>query len=45
MYVPRDNLFLVEVANVLKGLPRFWVKWQGFDKKKDMTWEPEDNLK
>jgi hypothetical protein len=35
---------LLEIANILKGFPVFLVKWQGFNKKKDMTWEPEDNL-
>ena len=23
----------------------FQVKWKGFESKKDLTWEPEDNLK
>ncbi|KAJ9412735.1 hypothetical protein QL093DRAFT_2570403 [Fusarium oxysporum] len=23
----------------------FQVKWEGFDSKNDLTWEPEDNLK
>ncbi|EJT80636.1 heterochromatin protein one [Gaeumannomyces tritici R3-111a-1] len=27
------------------GNPRFEVKWEGFDKKEDRTWEPEDNLR
>lgn len=26
------------------GVLRFHVKWQGYEKKSDMTWEPEDNL-
>ena len=24
---------------------KFHVKWEGYDEKKDMTWEPEENLK
>jgi hypothetical protein len=24
---------------------KFHVKWEGYDSKKDMTWEPEDNLR
>ncbi|CAH0052791.1 unnamed protein product [Clonostachys solani] len=27
-----------------KGNIRFQVKWEGYDSKKDLTWEPEDNL-
>ncbi|KAJ3455191.1 hypothetical protein MRS44_013791 [Fusarium solani] len=27
------------------GILKFLVKWEGFDSKKDWTWEPEDNLK
>jgi hypothetical protein len=26
------------------GELRFEVKWEGYDKKSDMTWEPEENL-
>ncbi|KAJ0110073.1 hypothetical protein J7T55_014876 [Diaporthe amygdali] len=26
------------------GEPRFEVKWEGWDKKSDRTWEPEENL-
>ncbi|KAK7736524.1 hypothetical protein SLS53_006955 [Cytospora paraplurivora] len=26
------------------GEPRFEVKWEGYDKKSDRTWEPEENL-
>ncbi|KAJ4393442.1 hypothetical protein N0V93_002652 [Gnomoniopsis smithogilvyi] len=26
------------------GKPRFEVKWEGYDKKSDRTWEPEENL-
>ncbi|KAH8887645.1 hypothetical protein GQ53DRAFT_784238 [Thozetella sp. PMI_491] len=28
-----------------EGEPLFHVKWEGYEKKSDMTWEPEDNLK
>ncbi|KLU86575.1 heterochromatin protein one [Magnaporthiopsis poae ATCC 64411] len=27
------------------GNPRFEVKWEGFEKKEDRTWEPEENLR
>ncbi|KAJ9151393.1 Chromo domain-containing protein 2 [Pleurostoma richardsiae] len=27
------------------GEPRFQVKWEGYEKKSDRTWEPEDNLR
>lgn len=27
-----------------QGTPRFEVKWEGWDKKSDRTWEPEENL-
>ncbi|KAK4043098.1 hypothetical protein C8A01DRAFT_32737 [Parachaetomium inaequale] len=27
-----------------KGKPLFEVKWEGYDKKSDRTWEPEENL-
>lgn len=26
------------------GQLRFEVKWEGYEKKSDRTWEPEDNL-
>ena len=28
----------------LKGTLKFQVKWEGYNDKKDLTWEPEDNL-
>lgn len=28
----------------IQGEPRFEVKWEGWDKKSDRTWETEDNL-
>ncbi|KAK0708194.1 chromo domain-like protein [Lasiosphaeris hirsuta] len=28
-----------------KGDPLFQVKWEGYEKKSDRTWEPEDNLR
>lgn len=31
-------------ADTLQGKPSFLVKWEGYEKKTDMTWEPEDNL-
>lgn len=27
-----------------QGEPRFEVKWEGYEKKSDRTWEPEENL-
>ncbi|KAF5870278.1 putative heterochromatin protein one protein [Botrytis fragariae] len=27
-----------------EGVLRFQVKWEGYEKKSDMTWEPEENL-
>lgn len=27
-----------------QGTLKFHVKWEGYDKKSDMTWEPEENL-
>ncbi|VUC20817.1 unnamed protein product [Clonostachys rosea] len=43
-----EELFVVEkilghmVDN--KGNIRFQVKWEGYESKKDLTWEPEENL-
>jgi hypothetical protein len=31
--------------SVGQGEPRFQVKWEGYEKKSDRTWEPEDNLR
>ncbi|KAJ6787917.1 hypothetical protein PWT90_01900 [Aphanocladium album] len=43
-----DNLFIVEAIKKHMidedGSLKFHVKWEGYDKKSDMTWEPEDNL-
>jgi hypothetical protein len=27
-----------------QGVPLYEVKWEGYDKKSDRTWEPEENL-
>ena len=27
-----------------QGNPLFEVKWEGYEKKSDRTWEPEENL-
>jgi hypothetical protein len=27
-----------------QGLPLYEVKWEGYEKKSDRTWEPEENL-
>ncbi|KAH7132700.1 hypothetical protein EDB81DRAFT_659907, partial [Dactylonectria macrodidyma] len=44
-----DGLFIVETiknhAIDKNGNLMFQVKWKGFESKKDLTWEPEDNLK
>ncbi|KAH7117190.1 chromo domain-like protein [Dactylonectria estremocensis] len=44
-----DGLFIVETIknHVIdkNGNLMFQVKWKGFESKKDLTWEPEDNLK
>ncbi|KAG6996360.1 Chromo domain-containing protein cec-3 [Fusarium oxysporum f. sp. conglutinans] len=44
-----DGLFIVETiknhATDKNGNLMFQVKWKGFESKKDLTWEPEDNLK
>ncbi|KAH7109725.1 hypothetical protein B0J13DRAFT_462764, partial [Dactylonectria estremocensis] len=39
-----DGLFIVETIKNHGNL-MFQVKWKGFESKKDLTWEPEDNLK
>lgn len=28
----------------VQGTIKFQVKWEGWDKKSDLTWEPEDTL-
>ncbi|KAH7118314.1 hypothetical protein EDB81DRAFT_848065 [Dactylonectria macrodidyma] len=38
-----DGLFIVETIKNHGNL-MFQVKWKGFESKKDLTWEPEDNL-
>ncbi|KAH7137594.1 hypothetical protein EDB81DRAFT_844136 [Dactylonectria macrodidyma] len=38
-----DDLFIVETIKNHGNL-MFQVKWKGFESKKDLTWEPEDNL-
>ncbi|KAM6514047.1 hypothetical protein FALCPG4_015223 [Fusarium falciforme] len=44
-----DEFFIVETIknHVIDndGILKLLVKWEGFDSKKDWTWEPEDNLK
>jgi chromobox protein 1 len=35
----------MRITNIfLKGVLRFQVKWEGYNKKSDLTWEPEENL-
>lgn len=29
---------------ILQGTLKFQVKWEGYESKKDLTWEPEENL-
>lgn len=31
-------------ADIFQGKPSFLVKWEGYEKKTDMTWEPEENF-
>ncbi|KFA53717.1 hypothetical protein S40293_09647 [Stachybotrys chartarum IBT 40293] len=42
------DIFIVETIKnhviAKNGNPIFLVKWKGFESKKDLTWEPEDNL-
>ncbi|KAK7417392.1 hypothetical protein QQZ08_011644 [Neonectria magnoliae] len=43
-----DDVFVVEAIKKHTidedGTLKFQVKWEGYDKKKDLTWEPERNL-
>ncbi|TVY18892.1 Chromo domain-containing protein 2 [Lachnellula arida] len=44
-----DDEFVVEkivghLVDEVSGELRFEVKWEGYDKKSDRTWEPEENL-
>ncbi|KAK3181711.1 hypothetical protein K4F52_006927 [Lecanicillium sp. MT-2017a] len=43
-----DDVFIVEAIKKHMidedGTLKFHVKWEGYESKKDMTWEPEDNL-
>lgn len=32
------------LITIQDGILRFEVKWEGYDKKSDRTWEPEENL-
>lgn len=36
---------MVGVAKYPKGSLKFWVKWAGWNRVSDMTWEPEDHLR
>jgi hypothetical protein len=29
---------------VIQGVLKFEIKWEGYEKKADRTWEPEENL-
>ncbi|PHH58784.1 hypothetical protein CDD81_4583 [Ophiocordyceps australis] len=44
-----EDEFIVETIKKhmvdVDGTLKFLVKWEGWDKKTDMTWEPEENLK
>jgi len=46
--LPEDEYVVEKITNHLidndTGELRFEVKWEGFEKKSDRTWEPEDNL-
>jgi len=43
-----DDVFVVEAIKKHMvdeaGILQFQVKWEGYEKKADMTWEPEENL-
>ncbi|UKZ50223.1 hypothetical protein TrVGV298_004481 [Trichoderma virens] len=43
-----DDVFIVEAIKKHMidedGTLKFQVKWEGYEKKSDMTWEPEENL-
>ncbi|KAH8126779.1 hypothetical protein ACSS6W_002364 [Trichoderma asperelloides] len=43
-----DDVFIVEAIKKHMidedGTLKFHVKWEGYEKKSDMTWEPEENL-
>ncbi|KAL6897007.1 hypothetical protein GGI43DRAFT_428792 [Trichoderma evansii] len=43
-----DDIFIVEAIKKHMidedGTLKFHVKWEGYEKKSDMTWEPEENL-
>ncbi|KAK4155718.1 hypothetical protein C8A00DRAFT_31471 [Chaetomidium leptoderma] len=43
-----DEVFVVEkiMSHMIdnKGTPLYEVKWEGYEKKSDRTWEPEENL-
>ncbi|KAK3381320.1 hypothetical protein B0H63DRAFT_200229 [Podospora didyma] len=44
-----EEVYVVEkiISHMIddEGKPRFEVKWEGYEKKSDRTWEPEENLK
>ncbi|CAM1502295.1 Fc.00g042790.m01.CDS01 [Cosmosporella sp. VM-42] len=44
-----EDVFIVEAIKkhtiFEDGTLKFQVKWEGYDSKKDLTWEPEENLK
>ena len=37
-------LYLSETDSSDQGVLKFEVKWEGYEKKADRTWEPEENL-
>lgn len=36
--------WLLEANSTVQGVIKYEVKWEGFEKKTDRTWEPEENL-
>ncbi len=44
MHVQMPYAFDPNFADDIKGSLMFHVKWKGFEKQSDMTWEPEKHL-
>ena len=35
---------IVDTNKLLQGQPRYEIKWLGYEKKTDLTWELKENL-